>query len=266
MSKLIFFDVDGTIVTEHESLRIIPESTKTAIRQLQANGHYCFVNTGRALSEIDDTILNLGMDGFICGCGTYIFHKKDVIFEHHIPHELGNRILAAFKECKLEWILEGYQTLYYSTEEYTTHIGDFLEEHQNVFSLAFHRVPPHKWFDLDFDKFCVCTTPNSDFATFQKTFEKELTFIDRGNEFYEVVPAGCSKASGMQVLMDYFNIPKEDTIAIGDSTNDLPMLSYAGTSIAMGNSPKIVCDASTFVTDTVLEDGLYNAFDQLGLL
>lgn len=62
-------------------------------------------------------------------------------------------------------------------------------------------------------------------------FEHDLTFIDRGNGFYEVVPMGYSKASGMQFLMDHFAIAKEDTIAIGDSTNDLPMLSYAGTGI-----------------------------------
>ena len=96
--------------------------------------------------------------------------------------------------------------------------------------------------------------------------EHDLTFIDRGNGFYEVVPMGYSKASGMQFLMDHFAIAKVDTIAIGDSTNDLPMLSYAGTGIAMGGSAASVLDAADFETDTILQDGLYNAFRYLQLV
>ena len=48
--KLIFFDIDGTIVTEARDGRIIPDSTRTALRKLQQNGHLCFINTGRALA------------------------------------------------------------------------------------------------------------------------------------------------------------------------------------------------------------------------
>lgn len=44
--KLIFFDIDGTIVTEARDGRIIPDSTRTALRKLQQNGHLCFINTG----------------------------------------------------------------------------------------------------------------------------------------------------------------------------------------------------------------------------
>ena len=41
--KLIFFDIDGTIVTEARDGRIIPDSTRTALRKLQQNGHLCFI-------------------------------------------------------------------------------------------------------------------------------------------------------------------------------------------------------------------------------
>ena len=32
----------------------------------------CFINTGRALAEIDEPILQLQMDGLVCGCGTIL--------------------------------------------------------------------------------------------------------------------------------------------------------------------------------------------------
>lgn len=59
-------------------------------------------------------------------------------------------------------------------------------------------VTPQDAHDLTFDKFCICDTPGSDTERFLKMFEHDLTFIDRGNGFYEVVPMGYSKASGMQ--------------------------------------------------------------------
>ena len=103
--KLIFFDIDGTIVTEARDGRIIPDSTRTALRKLQQNGHLCVINTGRARAEIDEPILQLQMDGRVCGCGTYITYHDNVLAEHTIPFDLGNRILAALHDCNLEWIL-----------------------------------------------------------------------------------------------------------------------------------------------------------------
>lgn len=266
MKKLIFFDIDGTLVTENGGKRIIPDSTHCAIKELQNSGHLCFVNTGRALSEIDQTIQALQMDGYVCGCGTNILYHNEILFAHTIPFALGNRILQDLENCHLEWLLEGNHTLYYSTEPYQTHIGDFLEEHQTTFSLAFDRIPPTEAHNLVFDKFCICIKPESNLSHFMDIYNNDLDFIDRGKGFYEVVPAGCSKASGIQFLMEYFNIPREDTIAIGDSTNDLPMLEYAATSIAMGGSPNVVCEASTFVTNDILADGIWNAFHYLNLI
>lgn len=97
-------------------------------------------------------------------------------------------------------------------------------------------------------------------------FEQTSHLLTVGNGFYEVCPIGILPNQWSAVLMDHFAIAKEDTIAIGDSTNDLPMLSYAGTGIAMGGSAASVLDAADFETDTILQDGLYNAFRYLQLV
>lgn len=266
MRRLIFFDIDGTLVTENDKHHIIPESTRDALRSLQQNGHLCFINTGRALSEIEQYILDLNMDGYVCGCGTGIFYHGKTLFHHTIPSKLGKQILHDLEECNLEWLLEGTHTLYYSTATYATRIRTFQEEHRLAFPDAFQQINPADAGDLVFDKFCVCLKADSNLSLFMDKYKKHLDFIDRGNGFYEIVPLGCSKASGIQFLMEYFNIPQEDTIAIGDSTNDLPMLEYAATSIAMGGSQQIVCDTSDFVTDPILQDGLRNAFQHFKLI
>ncbi len=266
MKNLIFFDIDGTLVTKKDNRPYAPQSTFDAIKELQAKGNLCFINSGRTLSEIDDYIYTFGMDGFICGCGTYISHKKDELFAHTIPFELGNRILKDLQQCKLEWVLEGKNTLYYSTEKYTTHIGNFQKDHELFFKVPFTTVPYEAAKDLVFDKFCVCLTPDSDMDTFMSHYKDELTFIDRGNDFFEIVPVGHSKASGMQFLMDYFDVPLEHTYAVGDSTNDLPMLEFAGTGIAMKESDAPVLKAAGYITDALLDDGIYNAMKHFKLI
>lgn len=266
MKNLIFFDVDGTIVTDNNSIRIIPESTLDALHLLRENDNLCFINSGRAMSEMDETILELEMDGFICGCGTYINYRDKVLFSKTIPFSLGNDILADLERCNLEWLLEGENAIYYSTRPYKTHIGDFKKEHMNIFPLKCVLTEPENAQNLTFDKFCICLSPDSNFEYFVSKYSETLTFIDRGNDFFEIVPKGCSKATGMQFLMDYFNIPLKNTYAIGDSTNDIPMIEFAGTGIVMGKSSPEVTKYADYITDTILNDGIYKAMKHFKLI
>ena len=68
--KILFFDIDGTLLS-HRTLTI-PESAKRAVRKAKENGHLIFINTGRTISVINKEIKDLGFDGYICGCGSYI--------------------------------------------------------------------------------------------------------------------------------------------------------------------------------------------------
>ena len=56
-----------------------------------------------------------------------------------------------------------------------------------------------------------------------------------------------------------------ETVAMGDSENDLPMLEYADISVAMGNGVKEVKEKADYVTDKIDNDGLYKAFKHLKL-
>ena len=117
-----------------------------------------------------------------------------------------------------------------------------------------------------FDKFYCYVGETEEKRRFFREFEGMLDYIDRERGFYEVVPKGYSKASGMQYLADYLHSSMEDTVAIGDSNNDLPMLEAAGCAIAMGNSSKPVLDIADYVTAAVEEDGIRKALEWLGVI
>ena len=57
-----------------------------------------------------------------------------------------------------------------------------------------------------------------------------------------------------------------DTIALGDAKIDIPMLEYCEIGVAMGNGGPEILAMADLVTDDVEADGLYKAFDKLGLL
>ncbi len=264
MRKLIFFDIDGTLLTQGAN-RYIPDSVPVTLRRLQANGHLCFINTGRSRAEIGDELLSLGMDGLVCGCGTYINYHDEVLFARHLPQTLADAVVQDLQDYGLEWMLEGKEHIYYSNVPYTTHIGDFHKEYHTLYPNASADIAPGTP-GLDFDKFCICLPARHHFDAFREKYKDIFTFIDRGQGFYEVMPQGCSKASGIRFLMEHFSVSREDTIAIGDSTNDLPMLTYAGLSIAMKESDDIVLKQAGYITDTVENDGIQKAMEHFSLI
>ena len=88
--------------------------------------------------------------------------------------------------------------------------------------------------NFGFDKFVIWTNPDSDMELFRQEIGKCFSIIDRGGGFYENVPLGFSKATGIATILDKLGISIENAYAIGDSTNDLPMLQAVPNSIAMG--------------------------------
>lgn len=82
----------------------------------------------------------------------------------------------------------------------------------------------------------------------------------------EICEKEISKKSGMEVILDYFDVNKEDVYAIGDDYNDIEMLQYANTSISMGNAPDEVKKLCDYVTKDIDNDGFYYAMKHFELI
>ena len=70
----------------------------------------------------------------------------------------------------------------------------------------------------------------------------------------------------MQRLCTSLDFPLEDTIAFGDSMNDLEMLQTAGLGVCMANGSQALKDIADRICPPVTEDGLYKAFEELELV
>jgi hydroxymethylpyrimidine pyrophosphatase-like HAD family hydrolase len=83
----------------------------------------------------------------------------------------------------------------------------------------------------------------------QDAFSTILYFNSQGS-FHEGIIKGESKSKGMRLALNMVGINRKECIAIGDSINDLDMIRFVGTGIAMGNA----CDELKLVAKYSTED------------
>lgn len=260
---MLFFDIDGTLITEDER-RFLPESAREAITKARSNGHLTFINTGRVLINIGSTIRNIGFDGFVCGCGTYIHYNNKPLYHNLLTKELCDKTALLARECKMHALFES---------DYKNGIDLELPSHPKIVELQnrFEKLgrPINDFVgteEFTFDKFTGWYTKECQIQRFKEGIKEDFDFIHRGEGFCEVIPKGHSKASGIDYLCNYFNIPLERCYAFGDSTNDLSMLMHVPNSIGMANGMEEVLKVVSYVTDSVENDGLYKAMEYFGLI
>ena len=262
MKKIIFFDIDGTIISEDENA-YLPESTLRAISLAQKNGCYTYINTGRTICNIEKRIRDIGFDGYICGCGTYIEHRGENIFYHKTPDDVCRLIEDTVKKCRAIPVYEGKDALYYDGEfEKDARIIMFTNEFLKR-GASFFKTQEKK--NFGFDKFIVWTDENTDKELLCSVISRYYTIIDRGNGLLENVPKGFSKATGIYKILDILGIDISDAYAVGDSMNDLSMLQAVPNSIAMGQGVSVHKYVS-YITDDIYHDGIWNALRHFELI
>ena len=258
--KILFFDVDGTIVT---SDHVVPESACAALKRAQNAGHILVINTGRPFRHIEPQIRALGLDGYICSIGGHILlDGKDLLYRT-IPHEEAARIRDIGYECGMDMLFESEQGVWMDercTSSIARHEFAWLES-IGVPAFTDTAVP-----DFAFDKFVCWPQENANPERFENAFSDRLDFIRREHSMREVVLKGLSKAGGMKTVMRHLGFAVEDSFAFGDGPNDLPMLREAGTGVLMGNAPEFLRKEADYVTAPITEDGLSLALEHFGLI
>ena len=262
MTKYVFFDIDGTLWDEN---MIVPESTKTAIKQLQENGHKAFVCTGRAMGNVNDPQFDeIGFDGFIAACGNHVQMDGKILLDRNMSYEEVKAIYEISREANLPIIYEGtcFQWLDregFEGDGYISYIVENLKD-AAVF------LDECELAEIQANKFSALINENTDYESVEETLADMFDFMDHGDGIIEAVPKGTSKATGIAWLCEYLGVSIEDTYAIGDSINDLEMLEFVGHSIAMGNASQVAKDTAEYVTTHIHEDGILNALKYYELI
>ena len=253
--KLIFFDIDGTLVPiGHKGM--LP-STVEALNAARARGVKLFVNTGRPKYFIN----NLGdypFDGYVCLNGALAIFEGRTIHKRPLEKADVHRIIEVCSAQNLACVA------FAEDRPRLNFYNDRVRKVSAAIHTSFDSVGPLEAIaDEEIFQFTVYCTQEE-----EKLFTglHNIIFPRWLDIFTDVNRADSSKALGMQQVASLLDVGMEEVMAIGDGGNDLPMLRAAGISVAMGNALPDVQSAATYVSSPAAEDGIATALRHFGLI
>ncbi len=275
MGKIIFIDVDGTLVDYENN---IPASAVDAIRCARKNGHKVYISTGRSKAEVYDNIWDIGLDGMIGGNGSYVEDGGKVVMHQLITPDQCKHIVDWLHGRGLEFYLESNNGLF-ASEHFETGaleaIQRYSERKGKNSNITVRDVFPDMIFDGDLyrddlNKVSYVLSSYQDYLDACEEFPdlQNGTWGGAGETalFGDIGVQNISKAHAIQRLLDYLHADVEDTIAFGDAKIDIPMFEYCNYSVCMGSGGAEAKETADYVTDDVTRDGLYKAFQYLKLI
>lgn len=245
----IFLDFDSTL----SKYNTVSEENCKTLKEVQDLGHYVFISTGRNHQGIEPIASKFhNFSGYVSGLGSYIVMGDEVIHENFYPLEIVRKAVKWFLDKGITAIITCIRC------GYVVNPTEIHREH-------FIEIPSIEYFDEN------CT--NDKFQKIEsstvKWTDEELKFWENLGPFFihtgytECCPFGCSKASAIEIVSKHLSVDMKNTIAMGDSANDIEMIKKAGTGVAMGDSPAFVKESADFVTKSYDEHGVSYALKKL---
>lgn len=274
-SKTIFIDIDGTL-RDHSFG--VPPSASEALRDAAKAGHHLIICTGRTRGLIPDDIPLELFSGIVAGGGCYIEHKAKILRDLYISKEIIEKYSSMFDKSGIPYGLETQQGIFMS-EEMAEIISKILEIRKDSeaerleestekistkSSLSIFRLSP---LPVSKISFCLTYEQYKHFCINEDVLRLiRLNSDPDGYIHCEMILNGCDKGSGLKLYCEYTHTDIKDTIAVGDSMNDVDMFEAAALSICMGNASEEVKSKADIVTKPLLSDGLYFGFRRAGVI
>lgn len=257
--KIAFFDIDGTLVSNTMDQKLpmekrIPISTKKAIVLLKATGVLPVIATGRGKAMITDVLNELEIDTYITSNGQSVIHKGSTIFNRFLEKEQVADIISVLE--KKEDVIYGYDTpdgRFVVTDNMST-----LPKAQQ------HHIQGTKedYLKYDISQVGVYTKNYRNFVFDVPGVKAKVVAPNVLN----ILPSDVSKASGLEILLRHLKLEKSNAVAFGDEENDAEMFEVVGYAVAMGNAIASLKQQASYITDSVDDDGIYNACKYLNLI
>jgi Cof subfamily protein (haloacid dehalogenase superfamily) len=271
--KAIFLDMDGTILNHQNRVSI---HTKEIIDELRDQGILVFIATGRSVDEIAGIVpKGFQVDGFITSNGMAGYAGKEIVFEHSLAVELVEMIIEKARKNKVYYELFPYGASRVTLKQDKPYVEDEIRDPKPD-SVGMNEWLSRKqaikeeiaWEDNiegnKFSKFYFFARTKEHINRWKSELDKlkqeiDFTTSTSSDHNVEVMVANVNKATGINQMLERFNLSQEETLAIGDSNNDLQMFQFVRHAVAMKNAPghikEIVDDVTEFTCD---EDGVYH--------
>lgn len=256
MIKCVFFDVDGTLLSHRTGC--VPESAVRALRKLREAGIQVVMSTGRHRLELEELPMErLAFDGYVTLNGQIIYDNEwDLLREYPIAGEAKDCLIELFERRDIPLILVERDDIYIN------YVNDYVRRVQKDIMSSIPRVGVYHGNDIFLAVAYVDGAAGDGFAAHLPG----LRVTRWHSQAVDITPADGGKVRGIAYYLEQNGILPEESMAFGDSENDIEMLEFAGVGVAMGNADDEVKRAADFVTDDIDEDGIWKALAELGVI
>ncbi len=254
--KIIFFDIDGTLI-DMEKKEISPKTCE-ALKRLQERNILLCLATGRGpltLPQFD----GVAFDAFLTFNGSYCFNREETIF--------SNPLTPADVQILLKNAAAIHRPVSIATKDRMLANGkddDLIQ----YYAFAKREVEVSDEFDAAakepvYQVMLGCRKTDYPQLLQGTLHAKIAAWWDRA---VDIIPADGGKGEGIRRILAYYHLDKSEALAFGDGDNDIDMLQAVGHGIAMGNASEGLKAVADDICGHVTEDGIYHYCLSHGLL
>lgn len=233
MKKLFVSDVDGTLVSEEKPH--LSSELKAAIKLTIDNGDQFVLCSGRPTNNLIDLSKELSEDeinveyvaGFN-GVEIYDLIKQQLIVDNSLKAEEVEKIIKACDSLNLDY-------LFFDTDCIRTNMPD---NYWTIRETKFYGFPSNtEIVSCKSQKVLLVVEEEHNYRLQGelKAMLPEFDIFESAPHFIEIVKKGINKSSVIRQLKAIENVEHQNTYGFGDSGNDVELLQYAHTGVAMAN-------------------------------
>ncbi len=261
--KTIFTDVDGTLVDTRSSIMPL---TAAAIRSCIKEGIHVVLISGRGASGIYTVLDEYRLRCPLIACSGSLIMDEDrkILYNRSITAAKAKEVADFVKRRGFDMAVGIYSVDDWMVEDpedwRIRREADYIKTRPR--QQTFDQIPD----DRPVNKLlCICEP--EDILAYEKELAEafpDLTVVKSASTLIEIMAHGVDKAEALERMCRHLGVSLEETIAFGDSYNDLGMLQMAGTAVVMGNAPEDIRSRFDYVTEDNEHEGIYLALKDLG--
>ena len=256
--RVVATDLDGTIFRSDNT---VSDRTRAALALAEDRGAAVVLVTGRPTRWMHDVAEQTGHRGLaICGNGALLYdlHTEEVVERNLLDVDAARAVVSALRahlpdvafavERESGFVREAHYRLRWESDDVS--VGDLRALLAEPMTKLLVR---HEHLSAD-ELLAHAVEVVGDRATLTHSSTEGLL---------EVSGQGVSKASGLARYAEERGVPAADVIAFGDMPNDIPMLTWAGRSVAVANAHPEVLEVADEVTASNDDDGVALVLERL---
>lgn len=259
MIKLFVTDIDGTLIPIGSST--IPAKNIEAVQAMTRAGVKVVIATGRMYRAALPIAAQLGVPVPIIAYNGALIKSSagEVLHTHYMDETIVLKLIKFFEERGRHIQIYSDDILYVANKN---HYVELYEASQKVTAVGVgwdglreHVKDVPKLLSISDNPDELADSMNE----IKKNFAAQVEVTRSHPMFAEFMSSGVTKAGAIKILADKFGIDNAEILAIGDSENDLAMITSVGCGVAMGNAVPAVKAACPRITDTCDNDGFAKA-------